>query len=351
MFELTFLGASGGPLEQGTCSVIIKPAKYDYLELIKSKTIQQELLMVDAGSGLSLLRDIIHNEQHDNHRYPPLDYYDDALDVLEYTSVPISRPFANLQGNAFGLAQKILGGCVNCAITHPHLDHLTGLVVNLPFYASCGLSKYIFGLNYTVQLLRTHIFNGVVWPELPFLNFHELHFDTEVNIPRSKYSLRAFPLNHGKIRGRENYLSTAFLITYDGLNSMLIFGDFESDTTSELDYNKRVWHHVAPLIANGLLCTIVLECSNSHALDELYGHLNPGYLISELKCLRQEYEKITTEQLGKLSIIVTHVKESLGEDMGEPRKVILSELRLLAQAEGLNVDFLVGVTGATLVVS
>ena len=50
-------------------------------------------------------------------------------------------------------------------ITHPHLDHISGLIIN-----TAGLPgarpKRIAGLPSTISALKTHIFNNVIWPNL-----------------------------------------------------------------------------------------------------------------------------------------------------------------------------------------
>lgn len=50
-------------------------------------------------------------------------------------------------------------------ITHPHLDHISGFVIN-----TAGLPgarpKRIAGLPSTISAFKTHIFNNVIWPNL-----------------------------------------------------------------------------------------------------------------------------------------------------------------------------------------
>lgn len=386
MFDITFLGASGGPFEQGTCSVLLKPHSKSFNELITRNTLQQELLLVDAGSGLAQLTDIIHQEQ--KYKRPhcrALQYYDDAVDISLYVNTKLITPFSELKLNAFQAAQRILSLTSNCLITHPHLDHVTALVVNLPFYQDSVDAKNIYGSQYTINALQEHLFNGIIWPSLPQLQFNTIGFETKKKMPNSKYDVIMFPLSHGRVTNGEsvsNYLSSAFLISYEPSTeeeettvagaieiiasdtagttesnaSILIFGDFESDKISTLDYNIRIWKHIAPLILSGQLKTIVLECSNGNRIqqDELYGHLNPSHLISELIRLRAEcliLQPLAKQPLLLVNVIITHVKEhiSLNEPLREPRRIVLRELEELKRREGLELSFLVALSGVTIV--
>lgn len=50
-------------------------------------------------------------------------------------------------------------------ITHPHLDHISGFVVNTAGLAGPRRKK-LAGLPGTIQALKTHIFNNTIWPNL-----------------------------------------------------------------------------------------------------------------------------------------------------------------------------------------
>ena len=52
-------------------------------------------------------------------------------------------------------------------ITHPHLDHISGFIVNtsgLP--PGTDHPKRLAGLPNTIKAFKDHIFNGVIWPNL-----------------------------------------------------------------------------------------------------------------------------------------------------------------------------------------
>lgn len=63
-------------------------------------------------------------------------------------------------------AKKIQGDLVDTyLITHPHLDHISGFVVNTAGLAGPRRKK-LAGLPGTIQALKTHIFNNTIWPNL-----------------------------------------------------------------------------------------------------------------------------------------------------------------------------------------
>lgn len=73
-------------------------------------------------------------------------------------ALPFTRPWNNTWHIVNNLIASIL-------ITHPHLDHIAGLVINSGNF-NIFKPKGLAGLHYTVDSLHAHIFNGVVWPNL-----------------------------------------------------------------------------------------------------------------------------------------------------------------------------------------
>jgi cAMP phosphodiesterase len=80
-----------------------------------------------------------------------------------------SGPFAGLQvkskcasANAVHITRQLIDTYL---ITHPHLDHISGFVIN-----TAGLPgtrpKRLAGLPSTISAFKTHIFNNVIWPNL-----------------------------------------------------------------------------------------------------------------------------------------------------------------------------------------
>ena len=82
--------------------------------------------------------------------------------------------------------------------------------------------------------------------------------------------------------------SSAFFIRNDVTgDELLIFGDIEPDTVSMAPRNHIVWEDAASKYAAGHLKAIFIECSYDDSVRDadLYGHLCPRHLISELRWL------------------------------------------------------------------
>jgi len=74
-------------------------------------------------------------------------------------------PFPNESARANAL--HVVRECVSTyLITHPHLDHLSGFVVNTAGLASTSRPKRLAALPSTVNAIKAHIFNDIIWPNL-----------------------------------------------------------------------------------------------------------------------------------------------------------------------------------------
>ena len=113
------------------------------------------ILAVDAGVHLSAIARLIDDAMPSPQSEPP--------SVLE------SGPFAGLAlphrtatANARHVASNLVDGIL---VTHAHLDHISGFVVNTAGPPGARPKK-IAGLPSTIHALKTHIFNNVIWPNL-----------------------------------------------------------------------------------------------------------------------------------------------------------------------------------------
>lgn len=48
-------------------------------------------------------------------------------------------------------------------ITHPHLDHISGIITNSPSIGLAVKPKIMAGLPSTIDAIKNHIFNGIIW--------------------------------------------------------------------------------------------------------------------------------------------------------------------------------------------
>ena len=103
-----------------------------------------------------------------------------------------------LDGTVFEVLQNNLKGYL---ISHPHLDHVAGLILNSPDDSP----KPIYGLPFCLKILREEYFNWKSWPNFgnegdkPILNkyrYTTLSTQKEIPLEHTGMSVRAFALSH-----------------------------------------------------------------------------------------------------------------------------------------------------------
>jgi cAMP phosphodiesterase len=194
-------------------------------------------------------------------------------------------------------------------ISHAHLDHVSGLIINSPN----DTSKTVYATRKCMQMMQEHYFNGETWAnfgdegpgyQIKKYHFQTLPFDDEVKITNTTMTATAFPLSHGN-----PYESSAFLIKNDA-DAVLYLGDTGPDAVEKSDDLKELWKAVAPLIKEKQLRGIFIEVSfpNEQPDNALYGHLTPNHLMTELGKLEEFTGK---GSLKDLKIVITHRKPPL----------------------------------------
>lgn len=196
--QVICLGAGGGPTEDNVTGFLVRSTA--------TKWSKNSVLAVDAGSHLAAITrilerhfplvseprptsshkvDSIHggpSRIHDNKSSPMTEHThmfdnDSGVDTplseddlpLEITTlldgVFAGLPFPN--GSARANALHVVREHVSTyLITHPHLDHLSGFVVNTAAFHNTSRPKRLAALPFTVHAIKTHVFNNVIWPNL-----------------------------------------------------------------------------------------------------------------------------------------------------------------------------------------
>ncbi len=282
-FQIVVLGCSGGPREDNLSGYLCSPLE------------TQEWISLDAGS---LLEGI-----------------ECALKKKCLNDVSFTDPELAMQG-------EMLRKHLKCfLISHAHLDHIAGLVLNSP----ADSHKHILGLDPTIDNLRDHIFNGKIWPNYgsegndPILRLYEyvrLKTAQVTPIPNTSMNVEAFALSHPN-----GYPSSAFLIEYKN-QYLLYIGDTSSDALEKEKRLSTIWKRITPLIKEKRLSGMFLECSYpAHEEKETrYGHLNSKLMLQELQALSD-----MAGSLKDLPIIVTHIKDSIKRGIA-PKAQIQEEL-------------------------
>src|ERR1700733_3303073 len=159
-------------------------------------------------------------------------------------------------------------------ISHPHLDHVAGMVLNAPDDST----KNIYGLPFCLEVLKDNYFTWKSWAnfadqgERPLLNkYHYIALSpgAETPVEHTAFSVRAFPLSHSAPNQ-----STAFLVRA-GDACLLYLGDTGADSIEGSDDLHRLWEEIGPLVRNGRLKALFIEVSfpDEQPDKQLFGHL------------------------------------------------------------------------------
>jgi cAMP phosphodiesterase len=224
-------------------------------------------------------------------------------------------------------------------ISHSHLDHLAGLIINSPD----DTTKNIYAFADCIETFKTHYFTWKSWanfadegetPQLKKYHYKTLAPGDETPIENTEMTVRAFPLSHS------NLTSTAFLIRSKD-DYLLYLGDTGSDEIEKSHNLESLWKVVAPLIKQKKLRAIMIEVSfpDEQPDKTLFGHLNPRWLMEEMA----ELEKLAGPgSLKGFNVVVTHVKppqssiERIKKQLANENKL---QLNLLFPEQGKPLKF------------
>lgn len=385
-------GSSGGPSEDNTTGLLVRSTASNWSPA--------SVLAVDAGSHLASIVRILqehfplysqqveHTDTNDR-QSEETDSPDRSCSPETSTTILAAGPFAGVRfphvsarANALHIVKEHVATYL---ITHPHLDHLSAFAINTAAFHNTSRPKRLAALPFTVEAIKQHIFNDVIWPNLTdedsgvgFVTFQRLteggnlalgqgesrgyievcngiavkgfrvsHGNCAskppVNVAMSESGRRASiphipdtPLHahshaaqaqsHGYMRspltadpiGRRMSAmtnsqpntpimyaqhngsgqiqdslscvvdSSAFFIRAEATGrEVLIWGDVEPDSLSQIPRNHLVWTEAATKMVQGSLGGIFIECSYPDSQPDavLFGHLAPRHVIAELLVL------------------------------------------------------------------
>lgn len=204
-------------------------------------------------------------------------------------------------------------------VSHAHLDHVSGLLLNAPDDAA----KNIYALPFCIDVLKDKYFTWRGWanfanagdtPRLNKYRYVVLSPGREALIENTNMHVTAFSLSHSN-----PYQSTAFLVRYED-DYLLYLGDTGADTIEKADNLQRLWQEIHPLVSAKKLKAIFIEVSfpDEQPLKQLFGHLTPKLLMKEMHAL----SGLTGgPALKGLSVVITHRKPS-----GDHERKIMQQL-------------------------
>lgn len=190
-------------------------------------------------------------------------------------------------------------------ISHGHLDHLAGLILNAPN----DIAKPIYAFSSVIDVLKNNYFTWKSWANFanegdkPILNkysYQTLNEGLEILVPNTELYVTAYSLSHVN-----PYESSAFLVRQNQ-DYLLYLGDTGSDTVEKSTKLSKLWNAITPLIKANKLKAIFIEVSFDNSMPNklLFGHLTPNLLLQELTKLNA----LTENKLKPVKIVVTHMK-------------------------------------------
>lgn len=196
--QVVCLGAGGGPTEDNVTGFLVRS--------IATKWSKNSVLAVDAGSHLAAITRILENHfpliseprpsspnkvdsihgggarSHDDKTSQTNEHTDifdndsgadaslsdddmpfEITTLLDGVFAGLPFPNASARANALHIVREHISTYL---ITHPHLDHLSGFVINTAAFQNTSRPKRLAALPFTVDAIKTHIFNNIIWPNL-----------------------------------------------------------------------------------------------------------------------------------------------------------------------------------------
>ena len=197
-------------------------------------------------------------------------------------------------------------------VSHPHMDHVRDLATLADNRCQQGGSTLdIVGIPATIEALRKHFFNDIIWPDFtridakdgPTVRFVEVHPNRVAEV--DGYEVTPVMVNH-------TVDTSAFIIRQN--DASIVYGG-DTGPTDEL------WTHINALDDLQALMMEVSFPNDEAELAYSSRHLTPETLASELSKL---------EQRDELPILLYHIKPTF-----EARV-----LRELAKVQGRNLEIL-----------
>ena len=166
-------GAGGGPDEDNVTGLLVRSTAKQWT--------RDSVLAVDAGVHLAAIIRIFEEHLPKAIHRPAAtvlpaaapvngDALQSPADATKPKLCLTTGPFANLElpfesakANATYVFRSLISTYL---ITHPHLDHIAGFAVNTAALQQTLRRKRVAALPSTIEAIKEHIFNGIIWPNL-----------------------------------------------------------------------------------------------------------------------------------------------------------------------------------------
>ncbi|AGU52446.1 metallo-beta-lactamase domain-containing protein [Variovorax paradoxus B4] len=186
-------------------------------------------------------------------------------------------------------------------LTHSHLDHIAALPLMLDAVGGRRTrSLRVHALRATIEALRAHVFNNVIWPdfesipspEAPFVSFHDIAVGQVLQLgTAAPKRIEVLPAVH-------TVPACGFAVSRAEGGANWVF-------TGDTERNTPFWDRLNALDVAMLVIETAFS-NQEHALAERSLHLSPGALADELAHI---------DPGKKFPIYITHTKPAETEEI------------------------------------
>lgn len=204
-------------------------------------------------------------------------------------------------------------------LSHSHLDH----IAFLPFLIDSIFSQIrepiqVYGLPQTIQALKEHIFNWVIWPdfsvlptpEQPVVCFNEIQPHQTLN--KNGKQITAIPVEH-VVPG------VGYLVTSESGKRFAFSGDTNT--------NDSLWQALNQQPGLDALLVESGYPNRMRQLSELAQHYTPQILAEDLKKLKH-----------KPHLMISHLKPGLEIEISEQLHQALPDYRVTCVKSGDSIE-------------
>ncbi|KAL8693433.1 MAG: hypothetical protein Q9218_001743 [Villophora microphyllina] len=166
-------GAGGGPNEDNVTGLLVRSTARSWT--------RDSVLAVDAGVHLAAIIKIF--EEHlprasvgksntapstiiptnGDNSTTPIETGKQKLCMTTGPFANLELPYESAKANATYVFRNLISTYL---ITHPHLDHVAGFAINTAALQQTLRRKRVAALPSTIEAIKEHIFNGIIWPNL-----------------------------------------------------------------------------------------------------------------------------------------------------------------------------------------
>ena len=217
---------------------------------------------------------------------------------LNTTSFQIYKDIVIDAGNVLNALGDEAKDINHVFLTHSHADHITDLPFIIEtFFENREIPLTIYALEETIEVLKKHSFNDVIWPDF-----------TKIKLLRKDaFSLILKPIKLDEIIKIHNYSIKAIKANHiSGACGFVIKKNHQGFVISgDTHINPHIWEEINN---DEEIRSLIIECSYPDKLQELAKltkHLTPELIANEL-------EKLTRKNL---SVFYYHLKPSYNKEL------------------------------------